>query len=394
MSNKAALNYLFLAMGYRIFFALAGLSALILIALWASIYDGSLIIDNYFPPQLWHAHEMLMGYSTAVLAGFVFIIARRWTGVEILTQEKLLAVAVLWIYGRIVPFYSELIPDFIIALIDFSFLPVLTYFISMALLKSGKTEQLPYTLLLWLMVIGNTLVHAEILNLRPEGSAWVGLNILIGVMVVMILMMVGRFFPLFTERGLKGVIAIRNPFLDLLGWVSAAAVFGLIIFGVDGWLLALTAVTSFLINAFRALGWFDRRILYVPLLWVLYVGYAWIMAGFVMLAFSANAMISASVAMHAFTIGGIGVLTLGLMARVVLGYSGKALRASNIIALAFILINLAALSRVFLPALFAEWYGYIVTLSIYCWLAAFALFVVHYGALMHAFKGGDSDLSP
>jgi uncharacterized protein involved in response to NO len=83
-------------------------------------------------------------------------------------------------------------------------------------------------------------------------------------------------------------------------------------------------------------------------------------------------------ALHAFTVGGIAVVTLGMMARVALGHTGRALRVSNAIALAFLLINLAAVLRVLLPIALPGGYDLFIYASTLCWLAAFALFIFIY----------------
>ncbi len=368
-------------MGFRTFFALAGLSALLLIALWASIYDGSLKTDNYFSANYWHAHEMLLGYSVAVIAGFLLTAVRNWTGLQTVDQDKLAALGLLWIYGRIVPFYSELIPDLLIALIDFAFLPLLAYVISQPIIKAGNYHNLIFTALLLVMAAGNALIHAEILGFSDH-TAWLGLNVVVSIIIVMILVIAGRVFPFFTERGLKGVIAIRNPLLDLLSIIVAIVVFLLVIADVSGLLLAISAVLAIVLNSARAMGWYDRRVWYVPLLWVLYIGYGWIMLGFGLLALAAYSIVLPSLALHAFTVGGIGVLTLGMMARVSLGHTGRAMRASNVMALAFVLINLAALFRILLPIVLPEWYSNLLSISIYCWLAAFSLFVFYYNPIL------------
>jgi uncharacterized protein involved in response to NO len=97
---------------------------------------------------------------------------------------------------------------------------------------------------------------------------------------------------------------------------------------------------------------------------------------------SAYSVILPSLALHAFTIGGIGVLTLGMMARVSLGHTGRALKASNAMAIAFVLINLAALFRVLLPVAMPGWYGNFIYVSVLSWLAAFALFVFVYAPIL------------
>ena len=383
--NKQILDYPIFALGFRAFFALAGLFALILISLWASIFDGSLVTDNYYPSSYWHAHEMLLGYSMAVIAGFLLTAVKNWTGIQTVQGKELAALCLLWIYGRAVPFYSELLPDALIALIDFSFLPVLAYYVAKPIIKSGNFRNLFFIALLLLMALGNGLIHAQILGVA-EKSADQGFGLVVMIIIMIILVISGRIFPFFTERGIKGVIAIRNPMLDISAVAVSALVFILLIFNVSGFFLAISAVAAVIANVLRVAGWYVKKVWYVPLLWVLYLGYAWIITGFVFVALSSVSLVQTSLATHAFTVGGIGVLTLGMMARVSLGHTGRAMKASNTIAIAFALINLAALFRVLMPAILPGWYSGFLMLSTYCWLAAFSLFVFIYTPILSSVR--------
>lgn len=377
MNNKPVFDYPLFAMGFRAFFALAGLSALALIALWNAISHGTLHMDNYYLATYWHAHEMLLGYSTAVIAGFLLTAVKNWTGQQTVTPDQLASLSFLWIYGRVTPFYSELLPDQLIAAVDFAFLPALTYFVTKPLLTSGNHRNLIFTVLLLLMTLGNGLIHAELLGFTKTG-AMAGLNLVIALIVMMILVIAGRVFPFFTERGLTGVICIRNPGLDAAAIVASLAVFLGMMFHVSGIWIAVAAVAAIVLNMMRLSGWYSPRIWYVPLLWVLYIGYGWLVLGFLLVALSAFSIVAPALALHAFTVGGIGILTLGMMARVALGHTGRALKASNVMALAFVLINLAALFRVILPAVLPSWYSGFVIGSTYSWLAAFSLFAFYY----------------
>jgi len=383
MNNKPVFDYPLFAMGFRAFFALAGLSALALIAVWNSLSNGSLHIDNYFPATVWHAHEMLLGYSTAVIAGFLLTAVRNWTDTETTRPDQLASLCFLWIYGRVLPFYSELVPDVLIAAVDFAFLPALAFFVGKPLLRTGNFKNLIFTGLLLLMALGNGLIHAQILGYSETG-AMLGLNLLVALIVTMILVIAGRVFPFFTERGLSGVICIRNPGLDAVTVAVSAGVFILLMSGVSGLILMLAALAALALNVMRVSAWYDSRIWFVPLLWVLYVGYGWVILGFGLVALSAYAIVLPSLSLHAFTVGGIGILTLGMMARVSLGHTGRALKASNVMALAFALINLAALLRVLFPALLPGWYGGFVLASSYCWLAAFSLFAYRFLPILSA----------
>jgi uncharacterized protein involved in response to NO len=368
-------------LGFRVFFALAGLSALILIVLWNAIFKGTLTVDNYFADYYWHAHEMLLGYSVAVIAGFLLTAVKNWTGKPTLTGDKLAGLALLWLYGRILPFYAGLLPDVLIAVIDFAFLPILAYQISKPIIQARHFKSLVFIGLLLLLTLGNGLIHGEILGLF-QNTAWTGIQVVVATIIILILILAGRVFPFFIERGLSGTLIIRNPLLDALSIGSAMVVFALQIWAISGIFLALTAIFAVIVNSVRLSGWYVQRIWYVPLLWILYAGYGWIILGFILTALSAYSLVLPSLALHAFTIGGIGVLTLGMMARVSLGHTGRALKASNAMAIAFILINLAALLRVLLPIALPNWYDILIYGSTLFWLAAFSLFMFVYAPIL------------
>ena len=368
-------------LGFRAFFALAGFSALLLVLLWNAMFKGSLSLSNYFAPNEWHAHEMLLGYSGAVIAGFLLTAVKNWTGLPTVTGDKLAGLCLLWLYGRVIPFYSGLLPDVFIALVDFAFLPVLAYQISKPIMAAKHYRSLVFIGILLLLTLGNGLIHAEKLGLLANSAA-TGLELVIATIILLILVIAGRVFPFFTERGLTGVLILKNPLLDQLSIGLAALVFSLQLSGLSGTFLALAALATAAANIARVINWYVRKIWYVPLLWVLYVGYGWIISGFLFTALSAYAIVSPSLALHAFTLGGIGVLTLGMMARVSLGHTGRALKASNAMALAFALLNIAAVFRVLLPMALPDWYNGLIYMTTLAWLAAFALFIFVYAPIL------------
>lgn len=377
-------------LGFRAFFALAGFAALTLIVLWSAMIEGDLAHENYFSQNYWHAHEMLLGYSVAVIAGFLLTAVKNWTGKPTLTGDQLAGLCLLWLYGRIVPFYEGLLPNELIALIDFAFLPVLAYQIIKPILQVGQYRNLVFVALLLVLALGNGLVHAEILGFQ-ENTAWLGIELVVATIIIMILVIAGRVFPFFTERGLPGTLTIKNPLFDTLSIVAAVLVFALELADISGTILALAALFAVVANVARLSGWYVQKIWYVPLLWVLYVGYGWIILGFGLTVFSAYEFIAASLALHAFTIGGIGVLTLGMMARVSLGHTGRALRVSNAMAISFVFINMAALCRVLLPVVLPGWYNLLVYVSTFAWLAAFSLFVFVYSPILTSVRADGQD---
>ena len=377
MNNKPVFEYPLFAMGFRVFFALAGLSALALIAVWNRIFNGALHLDNYFPVALWHAHEMLLGFTSAVLAGILLTALKNVSKSAVINSDQLAALSFVWIYGRVVPFYSDLLPDVLIAGIDFAFLPLLMFWLIKPILNTGSYKYFAYLLLVLLMAVGNALIHAQVLGFTVL-SADLGVNLEIALIVVGLVFSAGWVLPAVMERSLSGVIYIQNPLLDVVAVALSIVAFLFLIFDISDFLLALTALIALVVNMVRMVTWFDRRILFVPMLWVLYLGYAWLVLGFGLLALAAYQVVAVSVALHAFAVGGIAALSLGLMSRLAVGQVGRALKASNVMAIAFILINFAALFLVLLPAVLPNWYGGFVVIASYSWLAAFSLFVFYY----------------
>ncbi|MGR9015066.1 MAG: NnrS family protein [Gammaproteobacteria bacterium] len=381
MKSQPIFDYPIFALGFRAFFALAGLAALILIVFWNALFNGTLTAEHYFPNNYWHAHEMLLGYAVAVIAGFLLTAVKNWTGKPTVTGDQLASMCLLWLYGRILPFYAGELPDVLIALVDFAFLPVLAYQVSKPIIAAKQYTNLFFIGLILLLALGNGLIHAEMLGLQ-DSTAAVGIHLVVATIIILILIIAGRVFPFFTERGIPGTLIIKNPILDNLSVASAVIVFVLQLFNTSGTLLALAAIVAVALNIARLFGWYVRRVIYVPLLWVLYAGYGWIILGFILTALSAYSIVLPSLALHAFTLGGIGVLTLGMMARVSLGHTGRALKASNAIAIAFALINVAALFRVLLPIAMPSWYENLIYVSTLSWLAAFSLFVFVYAPIL------------
>jgi len=381
MKSQPIFDYPLFALGFRAFFALAGLAALILIVFWNAIFNGTLTSEHYYPNNYWHAHEMLLGYAVAVIAGFLLTAVKNWTGKPTLTGDPLASLCLLWLYGRILPFYAGLLPDALIALVDFAFLPALAYQVSKPIIEAKQYRNLFFIGLIMLLALGNVLIHAQMLGLQ-ENTATIGIQLVVATIIILILIIAGRVFPFFTERGIPGTLIIKNPLLDNASVASAVIVFALQIFGISGTLLALAAIVAVAVNVARLSGWYVQRVMYVPLLWVLYAGYGWIILGFMLTVLSAYSVVLPSLALHAFTLGGIGVLTLGMMARVSLGHTGRAMKASNTIAIAFVLINVAALFRVLLPIAMPHWYENLIYISTLSWLAAFSLFVFVYSPIL------------
>lgn len=370
------------ALGFRPFFLVAALAGVALILLWLAHYAGTLSIHTYYGAASWHAHEMIFGYTAAVVAGFLLTAVRNWTSIDTLRGVPLGALLALWILGRLVPFAPAVVPGWVIAMIDVAFLPALAASLAIPLLRRRQWHNLPFVPVLLVLAYGNALVHLDVLGLAP-GRGTTGLYLGVNLIVLLITVIGGRVIPFFTERALPEARPRVWPPLDwaAIGGVIALAGFAAVPLA-SQLTVAVAAITA-LVHAARLWGWSDRRLWSVPLLWILYVGYGWMVIGFALEALSAAGLVRPQLALHAFTTGAIGGLTLGMMSRVSLGHTGRPLRAALPMVGAFVLVNIAALLRVigawWVPD---EWYLSLIVASGAAWVAAFVLFLAVYAPIL------------
>ena len=87
-------------LGFRPFYLLASLFSVLSVLLWAGQFSG-LVPGLYLSNPIWHGHEMLFGYTTAVIAGFLLTAVGNWTGKKTPSGTPLMLLAVLWIAGRV-----------------------------------------------------------------------------------------------------------------------------------------------------------------------------------------------------------------------------------------------------------------------------------------------------
>ena len=369
------------ALGFRPFFLAAGLFAVLLLGLWLLVLRGW-IDTGSLPPAVWHGHEMLFGFTVAVIAGFLLTAVQNWTGLRTPSGTPLAALFLLWLAGRVI-FLVPDIPAGLAAAVDMLFLPVLALVLALPLVKVKQLHNYPFPLMLLALTAANALVHMEALGWTTD-TATLGLHLAAYVVVVMVVVMGGRVIPSFTENRLQqGFKAKRGRIRDTGAILATLAALASTLFAPSGFLTTLLCGLASMLHFVRLIGWHERRLWSVPLLWILHLGYAWIVLGFALLAlFGAGLTAAGSSALHAFTAGGIGVLTLGMMARVSLGHSGRMLESAPAMTLAFVAVNLAALIRVAMPLLFPAAYVQGIEWAGLAWMLAFSIFVAVYAPIL------------
>ncbi len=365
------------ALGFRPFFLVAGLSALLLMLAWLSVLDGAITMSTYYPEPYWHAHEMLFGFVASIAAGFLLTAVRNWTGIQTLRHTPLALLALLWLLGRLAPLAVFQLPGWLIAVIDLSFLPAVAISIAIPVLAKAQKSNYIFSILLLLMAVANLLTHLQFLGFT-EHTANMGISLMLYLIVALIMVMGGRVIPFFSERGVTGLQVQSWPLIEKLAPYSIAAVVLLAPVLPNSIIVVPVALFAAIVHGIRLYGWYGKKIWSVPMVWILQLGYLWLVIGLLLLALVPLALIQREFAVHALTTGGIGLITMGMMARVALGHSGREIAASRTVFWAFVLVSLVPLFRVLLPLFIPAWYLQSIILSGSLWCLAFLLFVLVY----------------
>ena len=137
-----------------------------------------------------------------------------------------------------------------------------------------------------------------------------------------------------------------------------------------------------LIHLALLLRWAGERTIHEPIVLILHVGYAFIPLGFLLVAASILApdVITTGGALHAWTAGAIGTMTLAVMTRASLGHTGRATVASQATQAIYALVIAAAIFR--LVAAVGIAYMPMLQLSAAAWVLAFGGFAVYYGRML------------
>lgn len=372
-------------LGFRPFFLLGALFAVILVALWLWIYRFQLVLPSaaQLPASSWHAHEMVFGYTLAVATGFLLTAVRNWTGVQTLHGPPLMLLALLWLLARLMPLVDH--PQALMAMMvfDLGFNVLLCLAILIPIVKVRQWQHIGIWSKLVFVLLGNVLFYLGLFNLLDNGIRY-GLYTGLYIFLSLILVMGRRVIPFFIEKGVGYPVTLTNRrWLDLTSLVLMLIFVIAEVFIVSPMLAAITAAALFVLHTLRLAGWYTHGIWQKPLLWVLYLGYAWIVIGFAMKAVALVIDINPMLAVHAFTYGGIGLTTLGMMARITLGHTGRDVFTPPAILLpVFLLLLAGGVVRVFLPIIWPADYAMWVFASLVLWILAFGLFIPVYAPML------------
>lgn len=372
-----------LTAGFRFFFLAAGLFSVAAMAVWtlwlAALADGDTleVLPVRMMPYLWHAHEMMFGYTAAVIAGFFVTAVPNWTATEEAGPRFVTICGAIWLSGRIAIWFSAWIDPLVVAAIDLAFIPVLSTAILGRLTQKSQLRNAVFLLLLSTLFAGNLMMHLDWIGWTND-LAETGVRLGIFTSAAMIAIIGGRVVPAFTRNALNrdgyaGALPRSFSWLDRVGILSAVLTALATLPFVPSWALGTLCLVAGAANLARLAGWQGLATRRNPILWILHVAYLLLSAGYLVYGSTlVFGILSETASLHLLAAGAIGCMTLAMMTRASLGHSGRPLLVSGPIVFAYLMVIGAAVFRTF-GTIFIDYFP-VMLISGTLWLLAFAVF--------------------
>ncbi len=374
VASPAAGRFALWTIGFRPLYLFAMVFSAITISCWVAQFAGWTGRHMVLGGPLWHAHEMLFGYAFAVIAGFLFTAVRNWTNRPTPSGPTLAFIAALWLAGRVLvlspwPLYA--------AIADTAFALAVAAGIAVPLFGSRNRQN--YFFVALILALGSVnlgfyLAMGEVVHFAVDRGLRFGLDLVLLIMVIM----GGRVIPMFTANAVRGAQPRRFHWLERVAIGSVVALLAAELLPLPALVTALAAGVAAAAHGARLALWQPWLTMKRPIVWILHAAYAWIVAYLALRALAALDLVPISLAVHALTVGAIGGLTVGMMTRTARGHTGRALEAGSLEVSCYVLIQVAAVLRVFVPMFAPQWYVGAVVAAGALWTGAFVLLAVRF----------------
>jgi uncharacterized protein involved in response to NO len=384
-------------LAFRPFFLGGALYSMLALALWAAFWLGELRWIPHGGWIWWHAHEMIFGFTCAIIIGFLLTAVQNWTGQPGINSWPLAGIFAVWLIPRIFLLYPIAAIENLVIALDLAFLPLTAWLLASQVWRVRQFHNLVFVPLLLLMASINAQMHWAIFE--GEGSlARSASHSAVFVVVLLVVVMGGRVIPFFTENGTATARVMPHPVIETLSLGLVGVLVLLQLFGLFNYLPPLLVAGLFLLagclHLLRLLRWRPWITLKQPLLWSLHLAYLFVVLGlfFFAVRFAGESLeifksftSQGATLLHSFTLGSMGLLILSMMSRVSLGHTGRPLSVGPLMSFSFLCVGSAAICRVWLPLFFpaiSHTWSYL--LSILLWVLGYGLFVAIYQPILSA----------
>lgn len=336
------------ASGFRPFFLLGNVYGVALMLAWAATQFD----DTGAAIATWHGREMLFGFALAIIAGVIMTALPSWAGTAEIRGGRLALLVALWLLGRIAFWSAAWWPPGWARVAEALFVPAL---LTLLALQLWHVAQSRYR---WVLPLLGALYAAQLL--APAFGLHIGiaaahgrtvLQATVYIVIVLYVLVGGLLTSVFTGNALRAhrLGAPAQPLLAL----EIAAVIGVVVLaladlgGAERHVVGAIALGCLVLHGWRITRWRGWRAADDAVVLAMNLGFAWLLLAFALRAAAAfGAPLPADVWLHAFTVGSLGLMMLGLMSRVALRHSGRALHLPASLLVAGALVFGAALLRV------------------------------------------------
>ena len=368
--------------GFRPFFLGGAAWACVAMAVWIATISGHMDIGGSYGASAWHAHEMLFGFGSAVVAGFLLTAVPNWTGRLPVSGRPLMLLFFIWFAGRAVMLAPDALGLLPSILVEIAFLPTMLAVCLREIVAGRKWSDLKVLAGLGALALANACYHYETVL---GGGADHSTRLALAGLTMMIVIVGGRMLPSFTRNWLSkaGRTDFPVPYnrFDLATIVLTVPVFMLWIAQPEGAPTVIAACLAAVLHSVRLWRWGGWKTSAEPLVVVLHVAYAFVPIGFAATSLSAVALVDLSSAIHVFTVGTVSAMMLAVMTRATRGHTGRELTASSTTCFSYGAIFLCALTRP-LASLIPEHVVAVYSVAAALWIGAFALYLIEYAPML------------
>ncbi|MBU2678196.1 MAG: NnrS family protein, partial [Gammaproteobacteria bacterium] len=332
-------------------------------------------------PQFWHGHEMIFGFFTAAIAGFLLTAVPSWTGRSGFAGIPLMLLTLAWLSGRIAFAMAGVLPWSVIVAVELAFLPALMVVLGPSLLRtiSRNTPLLFVLFILWIadavFLFGVWKGDAIMVTAALRGG--------LGIVLVLVTVIGGRIVPAFTGNALKArglAVNMRNN--RVVEYLVIPAMLAYAISDVVdpfGRYTAVIAALAASLQLWRLSRWHGLKTGTQPIVWILHVAYLWLPVGLFLKAIYVFTGAAWAVHwLHALGAGAAATMILAVMTRASLGHTGRALVVPKAIAVAYGLLVASVAVRVFGSSILPLGYRTTIVVAGALWLVSFGIYVLVY----------------
>jgi uncharacterized protein involved in response to NO len=366
------------ASAFRPFCALGAAYGVLIVSAWTASRAGLIALPfGALPPFMWHAHEMLFGFAVAIICATVLTALPGWAGTPEVTGAPLACLVALWLAGRVAAWCGDAVSPALAGVPD-----ALLYIVLIVLLapQLARVENRRY---LALLVVLGGLFAGQVMF--AAGRVETGFLVALYAVLLVFVLKAGVLTPVFTGNELRvrgrGDQAAFVPPLEYAAVASIVVLAALHLGGAPRAWQGMAALIAFALHAVRFLRWRGWKVVDSPMLASMHAGYAWMLCALVLLALADFGVAAAARAwVHAFTVGALGSMMLGLMTRIALRHTGRPLVLPAAMVAAYALLLVAAVLRVG-AALALPGLVWVVAAGV-TWSMAFALYLVCFGPML------------